>query len=80
MEYYSAVKKSEIMPFVTMWVDLESIMFSEINHPEKDKYSVITYLWNLKKKKKKEMNVYNKTDTENKPVVTSRERERGGPR
>ena len=40
------------MPFVTMWVDLESIMFSEINHPEKDKYSVITYLWNLKKKKK----------------------------
>ena len=46
-------KKSEIMPFVTMWVDLESIMFSEINHPEKDKYSVITYLWNLKKKKKK---------------------------
>ena len=32
------------------------------------------------KKKKKEMNVYNKTDTENKPVVTSRERERGGPR
>ena len=54
MEYYSAVKKkkSEIVPFVTMWVDLENIMFSEINHPEKDKYSVITYLWNLKKKKK----------------------------
>ena len=59
MEYYSALKKkSEIVPFVTMWVDLENIMFSEINHPEKDKYSVITYMWNLKN----HMNAYNKTE------------------
>ena len=30
MEYYSAIKKNEILPFVTTWVDLEGIMLSEI--------------------------------------------------
>ena len=30
MEYYSAIKKNEILPFATMWMDLESIMPSEI--------------------------------------------------
>ena len=50
MEYYSALKKNEILPFVTTWMDLECIMFSEVSHTEKDKYSVTTYLWNLKNK------------------------------
>ena len=31
MEYYSAIKKNEILPFATTWMDLESIMLSEIN-------------------------------------------------
>ena len=31
-------------------MDLECIMFSEVSHTEKDKYSVTTYLWNLKNK------------------------------
>ena len=30
MEYYSSVKKKELLPFATAWVDLESIMLSEI--------------------------------------------------
>ena len=30
MEYYSAVKKNEILPFATMWMELEGIMLSEI--------------------------------------------------
>ena len=29
-EYHSAVKKNEIFPFVTTWIELESIMLSEI--------------------------------------------------
>ena len=37
MEYYSAIKRNEILPFATMWMDLEGIMLSEISHPEKDK-------------------------------------------
>ena len=31
MEYYSAVKKNEIMPFATTWMDLEIIMLVELN-------------------------------------------------
>ena len=30
MEYYSAIKKNEILPFVTMRVELEGTMLSEI--------------------------------------------------
>ena len=31
MEYYSAMKKNEILPFATTWMELEGIMLSEIN-------------------------------------------------
>ena len=30
MEYYSAIKKREIMPFATTWMDLEIITLSEV--------------------------------------------------
>lgn len=36
--YYSSVRKSEILPFAIAWIDLDSIMLSEISHLEKDKY------------------------------------------
>ena len=49
MEYYSAIKKNLILPFGTIWVNLESIILSEISQTEKDQYSyVATYLWILK--------------------------------
>ena len=41
MEYYSAIKKDEIMPFTT-WLDLEGIMLNEISQTEKDKYYTIS--------------------------------------
>ena len=31
MEYYSAIKKNEIMPFAPTWLDLEIIILSEVN-------------------------------------------------
>ena len=37
MEYYSAVRKDEILPFATMWMDLENIMLNEMSQTEKDK-------------------------------------------
>ena len=42
MEYYLAVKK-KIVPFVTVWMDLENIVLSEISRSEKDKYYVISF-------------------------------------
>ena len=38
MEYYSAIKKNEIMPFAATWMDLEIIILSEVSQTEKDKY------------------------------------------
>ena len=40
MEYYSAIKKKETLPFSTAWMDLESI----IHQPEKDKYHMISLI------------------------------------
>ena len=45
MEYYSAIKKNEIMPFAVTWMDLEIIILSEVRQISND----ITYMWNLKK-------------------------------
>ena len=42
MEYYSAIRKNEILPFVATWMDLEGIMISEISQTEKDKYCMIS--------------------------------------
>ena len=44
MEYYSAIKKDEILSFVTTWMDLEGIMLSEINQIERDKYCTISLI------------------------------------
>ena len=40
MEYYSAIKKNEIMPFAATWIDQEIIILSEVNQTEKDKYMI----------------------------------------
>ena len=41
MEYYSAIKKNEIMPFAAMWLDLEILLLSEVSQKEKDKHQMI---------------------------------------
>ena len=41
MEYYSAIKKNEIMPCAATWLDLEIIILSEVSQTEKDKYHMI---------------------------------------
>ena len=41
IEYYSAIKKNEIMPFAATWMDLEIVILSEVSQTEKDKYNTI---------------------------------------
>ena len=42
MKYYSAVKIREVLPSVTVQMDLENIMLSEINQAEKSKYHMVS--------------------------------------
>ena len=41
MEYYSAMKRNEIMPFAAIWIELEIIILSQ---KEKDKYHMISLI------------------------------------
>ena len=38
MDYYSALKKNEILPSATTWVDLEGVILNEISQSDKNKY------------------------------------------
>ena len=44
MEYYSAIKKNEIGSFLMMWMSLESVIQSEVNKKEKNKYPNLTHV------------------------------------
>ena len=44
VEYYSAIKKNEKMPFSATWMDLEIIILSEVSQKEKDKYHMISLI------------------------------------
>ena len=47
MEYYSAIKKNEIMPFAATWMQLEIITLSEVSQKEKDKYHMISLTYGI---------------------------------
>ena len=49
MEYYSAIKKNEIMPFAATWMDLEIVLLSGVSQAEKDKYHVILLICEILK-------------------------------
>ena len=60
MEYYSAIKRNEIPAFLATWMDLETIMLSEVSHTtlyihttmlksETPTSNAFTDMWNLKK-------------------------------
>ena len=38
MEYYSAIKKNEIIPFAVTWMDLESVILSEVSQTEEKQH------------------------------------------
>ena len=47
------IERNEILPSVTTWINLEDIMLNEINQTEKDKYHIISRMWNLKSRTNK---------------------------
>ena len=47
MEYYSALKRNEIELFVVIWMDLESVMQSEVSQKEKIKYHMLTHIYGI---------------------------------
>ena len=49
MEYYSAIRKNEIMPFAATWMDIDIIILSEASQTERQISHDISYMWNLKK-------------------------------
>ena len=49
MEYYSAIKGNEIELFVVRWMDLESVLQSEVSQKEKNKYRMLTHIYGIKK-------------------------------
>ena len=44
MEYYSVIKKNELIPFAATWMDLEMIILSEVSQTEKDRYPMISLI------------------------------------
>ena len=44
MEYYSTIKKNEIIPFAATWMDLEIVILSEVSQTEKEKYCMLSFI------------------------------------
>ena len=47
MEYYSAIKRNEIELFVVRWMDLETVIQSEVSQKEKNKYRMLTHIYGI---------------------------------
>ena len=44
MEYYTAIEKNKIMPFAATWMELETLILSEVSQKEKDKYHMMSFI------------------------------------
>ena len=47
MGYYSAIKRNEIELFVVRWMDLESVIQSEVSQKEKNKCCLLTQIYGI---------------------------------
>ena len=47
MEYYSATKRNETELFVVTWMDLETVIQSEVRQKEKNKYRILTHIYGI---------------------------------
>ena len=49
MECYPAIKRNEIEVFVMRWMELESVIQSEVSQKEKNKYRILTHICGIQK-------------------------------
>ena len=49
MKSYSAIKRNEIRSFVETWMDLETVIQSEVSQKEKNKYRILTHIYGIQK-------------------------------
>ena len=68
LEYYSAIKKNEIMPFAVIWMDLELITLSEVSQT---KTNIIPYHLYVESKKKDTNELIYKTETDSQTLETN---------
>ena len=47
MQYYSAIKRNEVELFVVRWMDLKTIIQSEVSQKEKNKYRMLTHIYGI---------------------------------
>ena len=74
MEFYTAQRKKELLPCVITWVDLESIILSEISQAVKDKYHIISPIGGTQSTKQtNEQNRTKDMEIKNKLTVTRAE-------
>ena len=78
LEYYAAERKKELLHFETAWMDLESIMLSEISQAVKEKYRMISPISGTSSKKQtSKQNITRNIEIKSKLTVTRMEGERG---
>ena len=47
IEYYSAIKRNKIELFVVRWMDLETVIQSEVSQKEKNIYRMLTHIYGI---------------------------------
>ena len=47
MEYYSTIRKTEMMPFAATWMDLGRVILSEVSQTEKEKYHITSFIYEI---------------------------------
>ena len=47
MEYYSAIKRKEIGSFVETWMELDTVIQSEVSQKEKNKYRILMHIYGI---------------------------------
>ena len=49
IQYYSTIQRNELMSFGEMWINLDTVIQSEVSQKEKQILYINAYMWNLEK-------------------------------